>query len=541
MHRYTVLSLTLTGLLAGCGTNADPTASPTGPAPAAKTAAHTSAAVALSLNAGWNPVGFQYSQLSAVTPGPAVGSAFWDGTAYQTGSLTAAELNAGAGPFRGFYVFATGAGSLSYDGDNTRANSLTLRSGWNLVAFPALAPFSASNLRGTVGGQSVGLNTVLLGTAYECQGDLQNKPVDLFAASTLLGNGRPYWVFSSQNNVTLTYGGAPAASPSASPTVSPDATNTEDPPQRPVSSPKPFTFQPPPPQIIEDGINAPSASPLPQPLISPTPFPEPPESEAEPELATEEEGVSRRVYGSDTRKNKNASAAKLLDPYAQQCKLYCTTRRGNLNYIGSGTLIGRRHVLTSGHVLYDHDRGGFMSSVTVVPCQYTDSSGAIISPWGQFSGRVFISRTEFTSDKNPDYDLGIVVTDADSDGNYPGDYAGWMGFAIRSLDGKTGHQSSYPGDLANGDRQYYSYGLLKTGIFDLWKGQFGYPSDKRVVYDFDTAGGSSGAGLWVNESGKRYVVAVHQGGDPNYNYWNTANAITREIFDWIKQQKSENK
>ncbi len=538
MHRQAFIFLTLT--IAGCGTSADSPASSSGSATAAKTAAQTTAVQTVALNSGWNPIGLTFSQVSTVTPGPAAGYAWWDGTAYQTGSLSAAELNAGAGPFRGIFAFATGSGNFSYDGDNSRANSLTLRTGWNLLAFPAPAPFSASNLQATVGGQSVSPSSVLLGTAYEIQADLSYKTADLFSAATLLGNGRPYWVFSSANNVTLTYGTGPAPSPTATPTpAGSPAGPTEEPPPRPSVAPNPVTFPPQPFDVAQDGSGVAPSSPPPEALVSPTPFPTPPESEAEPDLTSDESRA--KVFPSDTRAAKNGNASRLEDPYAQQCKIYATSRTGRVSLIGSGTLIGRRHVLTAGHVIYDHARGGFMNNMTVVPCQYTDSTGAIIGPWGTFPVRTFITRTEWTGDKNNDYDIGMVVTDADSRGNYPGDYAGWMAYGVRDLNNKTGHQSSYPGDRNNGDRQFYSYGLLRTGIFDLWKGQFNYPSNKRVVYDFDTSGGSSGAGLWLREGSKRVVVAVHQGGDPSYSYWNTATTITQEIFDWLGQQRRENR
>lgn len=538
MHRQALIFLTLT--LAGCGTSADSPVSSSAVSTSAKSAAQPSAVETVALNSGWNPVGLKYSQISTVAPGSAVGYAWWDGTAYQTGNLTTAELNAGAGPFRGFFAFSTGAGNFTYDGDNSRANSLTLRSGWNLLAFPAPAPFSASNLQAAVGGQNVSLSSVLLPTAYELQGDLSFRQADLLAASTLLGNGRPYWVFSSSNNVTLTYGTGPAPSPTATPIpAGSPAGPTEEPPPRPSVAPRPVTFLSQPFDVAQDGSGVTSASPAPEPLVSPTPFPTPPESEAEPDQTSDE---SRgKVFGTDTRAARNPSASRLEDPYAQQCKIYATSRTGNVSMIGSGTLIGRRHILTAGHVIYDHARGGFMGNMTIVPCQYTDSSGTIIAPWGQFQARTFITRTEWITDKSDDYDIGLVVTDADSSGTYPGDYAGWMAYGVRDLNNKTGHQSSYPGDRNNGDRQFYSYGLLRTGIFDLWKGQFSYPSSKRVVYDFDTAGGSSGAGLWLKEGSKRVIVAVHQGGDPKYSYWNTATTITSEIFDWLGLQRRENR
>jgi V8-like Glu-specific endopeptidase len=226
----------------------------------------------------------------------------------------------------------------------------------------------------------------------------------------------------------------------------------------------------------------------------------------------------------------------LQTPYVQQCKIYLTKGFGSTTTVGegSGTLIGRRHVLTASHVIYDH-KEGFPKGALIAPCLYQEN-GQDIAPYGYFEARTFIVRSEFVDNKDYDYDIGMIVLDPDETGVHAGSYAGWMGYAVRDLNNKTGNTSGYPGDLFNGRRQYYTSGRMRNKIFDLWQGQFSYPSEKRVVYDWDTMGGQSGAGIWIKEGTQRYVVGVHSGGD-SYPYWNTGVTITNQIYDWINEQK----
>ena len=55
-------------------------------------------------------------------------------------------------------------------------------------------------------------------------------------------------------------------------------------------------------------------------------------------------------------------------PYQAICKLYMRTTTSK-NYIGSGFLTHSNKVVTAGHCVYDHDEGGWMDSIIVVPAK----------------------------------------------------------------------------------------------------------------------------------------------------------------------------
>lgn len=200
--------------LSGCGGGG---LQPTVPAPPASalraqepqsSADHTVAVVP-----GWNSVGFEDRVLTAVSPGSsAVGVATWNGTSYDLGGLTTAELNAGEGTRRGTWVFSTGSGSFTYSGTNDSAAApITLRAGWNLIAFPGITNVPGASLTVMRDGQTVSLGSVLLPQFTEIQPTNQYVTVDVSAGGSVR-SGRAYWVFSSAS-CTLTAGG-----PSASPT-----------------------------------------------------------------------------------------------------------------------------------------------------------------------------------------------------------------------------------------------------------------------------------------------------------------------------------
>jgi len=162
---------------------------------------------------GWNAAGFAAETVSTLSAGPGVvGFAYWDGTAYQTRSLTPEELNAGAGTRRGMWIYTTNPASLSYTGTAASSVSSELRSGWNLLAFPGSAPIPGASLVARANGSVVPLGSVVLPQFSEIQPDRTYRVVDVSAGGTLTP-GQAYWVFAA-SAVTLSYGGTPTASPS---------------------------------------------------------------------------------------------------------------------------------------------------------------------------------------------------------------------------------------------------------------------------------------------------------------------------------------
>lgn len=144
--------------------------------------------VSVSLQGGWNAVGFAQQQLSSLTTsGTIAGLAWWNGSSYQTGSFSAADVNA-AGTRQGFWVFAPAAASYTYKGQaDGGGNYVDLRSGWNLVSFPAGG--DVARLSGPVG-------STVLPQFTEIQPGNGYATVDVLNGGTLRA-GRAYWVYAT--------------------------------------------------------------------------------------------------------------------------------------------------------------------------------------------------------------------------------------------------------------------------------------------------------------------------------------------------------
>jgi len=191
------------------------------------------------LQPGWNAVGLRGLPVTSIQGTNIAGFAYWDGTAYQTKSLTLEEVNANGGTRRGLWVFATGTGNITYSATDPSAVSLDLKAGWNLVAFPYTRPLQGHDFVARISPTTiVPLGQVLLPQFNEIQPDRTYRQVDVTTGGSVQP-GKAYWVFASQS-VALSYGSStptPSPSPGLTPTPasspSPSATPT------PASSPSP--------------------------------------------------------------------------------------------------------------------------------------------------------------------------------------------------------------------------------------------------------------------------------------------------------------
>lgn len=188
------------GLLAGCGSQGT---APSGQAAAPPVALKQGLApssnvndVPVVLNAGWNGVGFQALQVSSLSLNPAIaGLATFSNGSYQTGNYATADINAGAGGRRGFWVFATGPTSFTYSGTGG-PDFVDLASGYNLVSFATSADIPGSSLSAFVNSNPVSLGSVVLTTFTEIGPNNAYTSVDVSAGGSVKA-GRAYWIFAS--------------------------------------------------------------------------------------------------------------------------------------------------------------------------------------------------------------------------------------------------------------------------------------------------------------------------------------------------------
>jgi V8-like Glu-specific endopeptidase len=181
-------------------------------------------------------------------------------------------------------------------------------------------------------------------------------------------------------------------------------------------------------------------------------------------------------------------------------------------------MVGPKHALTAGHVVYDAAEGGWATSVLVTPA-YDNGS----SPLGSYYATNLYSLVGYTTYEDQNYDFGMLEF-----GSAVGDTTGWLGYASfsdQNLLGAAVTTAGFPGDLYNGERMYGASGTC-SGV-----------SAHLVTYagTMDTAGGQSGSGVWTGTGANTQVVAVHTFGSPSYN---GGTRITSAIFDYIDAVES---
>jgi V8-like Glu-specific endopeptidase len=192
-------------------------------------------------------------------------------------------------------------------------------------------------------------------------------------------------------------------------------------------------------------------------------------------------------------------------PWSTQCKLYMTFPNGGV-YVGAGTLIGRKHVLTAGYNLYSAALGGWARHIEVIP-----GLDGYYKPFGSAWATSMRTYTDFIRYGDMNLDIGLITL-----GQPIGDYTGTLGYGYfpdRDLWASTTHIAGYPVDLGYGRTLYYDYGWLS-----------GFSYYRLYFNSVGTSPGENGAGMFLNRSGNYYVFAVNDVNScPNsgcrINYW----------------------
>ncbi len=182
-------------------------------------------------------------------------------------------------------------------------------------------------------------------------------------------------------------------------------------------------------------------------------------------------------------------------------------------YIGSGTMVNKHHVITAGHVVYSKANGGWATSI-----QFNAAQNDGTLPFGSAFAIQLFSFKGWTDSQNRDYDTGMLILDRDL-----GNRTGWMGL-INTSDGNLSNHSitvsGYPGD--KGGQQLWAATAPIVRV-----------TDHQISYNAFTKGGDSGAGvygIWAGVS-QEHVCADHVAG-PN-GIPNTGSRLAKDKFDRI--------
>ncbi|WP_319547987.1 serine protease [Desulfogranum marinum] len=217
------------------------------------------------------------------------------------------------------------------------------------------------------------------------------------------------------------------------------------------------------------------------------------------------------VCGRDDRKKISGTTSI---PWRMICKLIITTAGGSRSGC-TGWFIGPRTVMTAGHCVYSHTRGGWAKKIEVIP-----GMNGTVKPYGSQIGTSFRSVTGWTKSKKSTHDYGCIILPNDTLGRR----VGWFGFAnlsAASLRNLLANNSGYAGDKPFGTQWYNAGRISKVEA-------------RRLHYMLDTFGGQSGSPTWRYRDGKRHAIGIHAyGGCPN-----KSTRITKPVFNNMKNWKN---
>lgn len=235
------------------------------------------------------------------------------------------------------------------------------------------------------------------------------------------------------------------------------------------------------------------------------------------------------VFGKDDRRIVDNIDHAFWRPF---CLLKFSFPGSDKTFIGSGVLIGPRHILTAAHNLYNLDTKSGVSSATAM-VGFNDGSAAAeatIVNWKIHS--------EYPNQRPSDparyrFDFGVARVDSAALGDWAGN--SWPVGPMRPLgDGALAKKrlliAGFPaaGELAD-TRLKWSYGSANSGGIQ----------ETLFTYEIDTTGGQSGAPVFYleTESSPPLIVGIHVSGFEGRH--NIARRFTpaakRSIEAWCKQ------
>ena len=179
-------------------------------------------------------------------------------------------------------------------------------------------------------------------------------------------------------------------------------------------------------------------------------------------------------------------------PWQAICFLAITAADGS-PLRATGWLAGPRLVVTAGHCVYRHERGGWARSVEVVPGRNGGDHrfGTFAVPRADLRSVI-----GWTERHDHDFDYGALLLPRSLAGE-----VGFFGFEVASDDAlrsQPWNLGGYPDDREPGTLWWHARRIEIV-------------STNTLLYNIDTFGGQSGAPLWRNDAGGPLVAGVHSG------------------------------
>jgi glutamyl endopeptidase len=218
-------------------------------------------------------------------------------------------------------------------------------------------------------------------------------------------------------------------------------------------------------------------------------------------------GADDRVQVTDTHRY----------PWSATSSLLITARDGS-QWIGTGWFISPRTLVTAGHCVYIPNspvpaRNGWVMGIQVLPGR----NGTHL-PYGSVTASQFWTVRGWSDKGDENYDYGAIIVPT-----AVGETVGTLGFGIYGDDDLTDRVvniAGYPGDKPAGTMWYDARMIASM-------------NSSKVYYDIDTAGGQSGAAVYLIEDGQRIGVAIHTyGGAVTNSGTRISEPVFKNLSDW---------
>ncbi|MBN9343686.1 MAG: hypothetical protein BGO76_01710 [Caedibacter sp. 38-128] len=189
-------------------------------------------------------------------------------------------------------------------------------------------------------------------------------------------------------------------------------------------------------------------------------------------------------------------------------------RTSPVRCVGSGVLIGPNHVLTAGHNIYNHGRGGWAQEIIFTPAQHKE-----YKPYGEAKGVILRTFKGWIqgSGEGYDYDIGLIILETAI-----GYQTGWMSLLEPEetfLDLRpTLTIAGYPYKDVKLKTQD---GVTKVKVAKMYKhsAPLKESQEMRLLYEINTLEGQSGSPIisFIKSIKTSFVLGIHTHGSTAAN------------------------